>query len=58
MFLAKDLTTLTLESIGLNFGGKDHATVLYSYNTITALSKKDNNVFNQISEIKEILKNL
>ena len=58
MFLAKDLTTLTLESIGLNFGGKDHATVLYSYNTITALSKKDKNVLNQITEIKEIIKNL
>ena len=58
MFLAKDLTTLTLESIGLNFGGKDHATVLYSYNTITALSKKDKNVLNQIAEIKEIIKNL
>jgi chromosomal replication initiator protein len=58
MFLAKDLTTLTLESIGLNFGGKDHATVLYAYNVVTALTKKDNNVLHQISEIKELLKNL
>lgn len=58
MFLAKDLTTLTLESIGLNFGGKDHATVLYAYNVVTALAKKDSNVSHQISEIKELLKNL
>ena len=58
MFLAKDLTNLTLETIGLNFGGKDHATVLYSYNTITAGAKKDSSIANQIEEIKELLRNL
>lgn len=58
MFLAKELTSLTLETIGLNFGGKDHATVLYSYNSVSALSKKDKDVLDQILEIKEILKNL
>jgi len=58
MYLAKDLTTLTLESIGLNFGGKDHATVLYAYNSISNLAKKEKDVLNQILEIKEILKNL
>ena len=58
MFLAKELTSLTLETIGLNFGGKDHATVLYSYNSVSALSKKDKEVMNQIIEIKELLKNL
>ncbi len=58
MYLAKDLTTLTLETIGLNFGGKDHATVLYAHNSVSALSKKDKDVTNQILEIKEILKNL
>ncbi|MEO8666127.1 MAG: chromosomal replication initiator protein DnaA, partial [Ignavibacteria bacterium] len=58
MFLAKELTSLTLETIGLNFGGKDHATVLYSYHSISAQSKKDKDVLNQILEIKELLKNL
>ena len=58
MYLAKELTNLTLESIGLNFGGKDHATVLYAHNIVTILSKKDKEISNQISEIKEILKNL
>lgn len=58
MFLAKDLTNLTLETIGLNFGGKDHATVLYSYNTITAGAKKDSSIAHQIEEIKELLRNL
>ena len=58
MFLAKELTSLTLETIGLNFGGKDHATVLYAFNTITALSKRDKDIANQLAEIKELLKNL
>ena len=58
MFLAKELTTLTLESIGLNFGGKDHATVLYAYNTVSTLLKKDKDISSQIKEIKELLKNL
>ncbi|MDQ3020620.1 MAG: chromosomal replication initiator protein DnaA [Bacteroidota bacterium] len=58
MYLAKELTTLTLETIGLNFGGKDHATVLYAHNAVSVLSKKESDVKNQILEIKEILKNL
>ncbi|MCX7834076.1 MAG: chromosomal replication initiator protein DnaA [Ignavibacteria bacterium] len=58
MYLAKQLTNLTLETIGLNFGGKDHATVLYAYNSIKELIKKDPNVNNQILEIREILNNL
>lgn len=58
MYLAKELTSLTLETIGLNFGGKDHATVLYAFNSISALLKKDKEVISQISEIKEHLKNL
>ncbi|MBV6477314.1 MAG: Chromosomal replication initiator protein DnaA [Ignavibacteria bacterium] len=58
MYLAKELTSLTLESIGLNFGGKDHATVLYSYNSISTLIKKDPSINLQVQEIKELLKNL
>ena len=58
MYLAKELTNLTLVSIGLNFGGKDHATVLYSHKTIIELLKKDKEIYNQVSEIKDNLKNL
>ncbi|MBS1517753.1 MAG: chromosomal replication initiator protein DnaA [Bacteroidetes bacterium] len=58
MHLAKELTPLTLESIGLNFGGKDHATVLYANNIVSNLIKKDKDILNQILEIKDLLKNL
>lgn len=58
MYLAKEMTNLTLESIGLNFGGKDHATVLYSHNTIRQILKKDSNLQNQIKDIKEQINTL
>ncbi len=53
MFLAKELTTYTLESIGLNFGGKDHATVLYAYNTISEQCKKNGKTLGDINELRE-----
>ncbi len=55
MYLAKEMTSYTLESIGLNFGGKDHATVLYAYNTINESLKKNSEVRNIISDIKNSL---
>ncbi|MCP6726167.1 chromosomal replication initiator protein DnaA, partial [Klebsiella pneumoniae] len=30
MFLAKDLTNCSLKTIGLNFGGRDHSTVIHA----------------------------
>jgi len=58
MYLAKEMTNLTFESIGLNFGGKDHATVIYSHKTIKELLKKDLRLLSQVNEIRENIKNL
>jgi len=58
MYLAKDLTTFTFESIGLNFGGKDHSTVLYAFNSIKEQSKKDKKIHNMLLDIKEKIKSL
>lgn len=55
MYLAKELTNSTLESIGLNFGGKDHATVLYAYSSIKNNLKTDTNLKFQIEDIKQQL---
>jgi chromosomal replication initiator protein len=41
MYLSRELTDLSLPEIGEFFGGKDHTTVLHSYNKIkTELSHK------------------
>ncbi len=58
MYLAKEMTTHTLELIGLNFGGKDHATVLYAYNLIKENLKKSKELQNIICDIKESINHL
>lgn len=58
MYLAKELTSNTLETIGLNFGGKDHATVLYSHKMISDQIKKDIEIKRQIEGIVEKIKNM
>jgi chromosomal replication initiator protein len=58
MYLAKELTSMTLQSIGLYFGGKDHATVLYSHNMIKNLIKKDKEAANVVHDLRNIMSTL
>jgi chromosomal replication initiator protein len=41
MYLAKNYTTSSLKSIGSNFGGKDHSTVIYSIKAVQDLMDTD-----------------
>jgi chromosomal replication initiator protein len=41
MYLAKELTNSSLKTIGLHFGGRDHSTVIHSYQTIENQIKID-----------------
>jgi chromosomal replication initiator protein len=41
MYLARRITNLSLEEIGGYFGGRDHSTVLYGIEKITALCQED-----------------
>jgi len=49
MYLSKQLTSLSLNDIGKNFGGKDHATVIYACKQIEDKRTKDE-VLNRLSE--------
>jgi len=49
MYLCKQLTALSLSDIGKNFGGKDHATVIYSCRQVEEKRAKDE-AFNRIIE--------
>lgn len=49
MYLCKQLTTLSLSDIGRNFGGKDHATVIYACKQTEEKKTKDE-VFNRMIE--------
>jgi chromosomal replication initiator protein len=44
MYLARDLTSHSLEEIGGYFGGRDHTTVLHAYRNIDKLCDHDENV--------------
>jgi len=41
MYLAKNLTNKSLKSIGENFGGRDHSTVIYSCKAVRDLMDTD-----------------
>lgn len=41
MFLARELTSLSLEAIGAHFGGRDHTTVLYAVKRIRQQQAQD-----------------
>jgi chromosomal replication initiator protein len=49
MYLSKQMTSLSLSDIGKNFGGKDHATVIYACKQIEEKRAKDE-AFNRMIE--------
>ncbi|HOJ77252.1 MAG TPA: chromosomal replication initiator protein DnaA [Bacillota bacterium] len=51
MYLVRELTDYSLPKIGEEFGGRDHTTVIHSYEKIQELIKND-------SEVDRIIKNL
>ena len=56
MYLSRELTDLSFPEIGENFGGKDHTTVLHSYNKIKEAIKTDVLLKNKIDRIIQVIK--
>jgi chromosomal replication initiator protein len=56
MYLARNLTTLSLAEIGGFFGGRDHTTVLHGYNAIAEKRAQDPAFCARLDEIEEALK--
>ncbi|NUN68113.1 MAG: chromosomal replication initiator protein DnaA [Bacteroidetes bacterium] len=53
MYLAKELTNCSLKTIGLNFGGRDHSTVIHAYQTVEEQIKIDPKFRTTIDQIKK-----
>jgi chromosomal replication initiator protein len=51
MFISRNHTRASLPEIGRHFGGKDHTTVIHSYNKIDNLIKTDRELEYQINNI-------
>jgi len=58
MYLARELTDLSLPKIGEYFGGRDHTTVLHAYEKITVEIQSDLTLQRVITEISKKIKKL
>ena len=56
MYLAREMTDNSLPRIGREFGGKDHTTVMHSYEKIKGMIEIDDNLRLEIQTIKKKLK--
>jgi chromosomal replication initiator protein len=52
MYLSKELTRSSLKSIGLQFGGRDHSTVIHACNTVEDSLVKDTSMKDIVNAIK------
>ncbi len=52
MYFAKNFTNKSLKSIGDDFGGKDHSTVIYSLKAVQDMMDTDEVFKNQVTEIE------
>jgi chromosomal replication initiator protein len=52
MYLSKELTKCSLKTIGLNFGGRDHSTVIHAYNSVEDMKNNDNTVKDLIDNLR------
>ncbi len=55
MYLSRTLTNTSLSYIGSQIGGRDHATVLHSFNTVNDLLDTDRTFKKYITDLKRIL---
>jgi len=56
MYLARELTDLSLPRIGDEFGGRDHTTVMHATAKITKLMNEDRSVYDQVQSITNLVK--
>lgn len=57
MYLARELTDSSLPKIGMEFGGRDHTTVIHAHEKIAKMIEEDQEFQRKIEEIKEELIN-
>ena len=56
MYLAKELTELSLKSIGYHFGGRDHSTVIHAIQLVNDLLKENPDTKEQVAKLKAYFK--
>ncbi|RME38136.1 MAG: hypothetical protein D6788_08025 [Planctomycetota bacterium] len=57
MYLARELTSQSLEEIGRYFGGRDHTTVLHATRSIARRAREEPDVRRLLDELTDEVKN-
>lgn len=57
MYISKEITNNSLKTIGLNFGGRDHSTVIHAIQQIELLKSTDSYLAKDIEQIIQSLNN-
>lgn len=57
MYLCRNLISTSLDSIGKEMGGKNHATVLYACNTVGDLMETDRTFHTYVRDLEKLLSN-
>lgn len=57
MYIAKSITDHSLKTIGLNFGGRDHSTVIHAVSQIEEAKKRDQSIVRDINYIISCVEN-
>ncbi len=55
MYLSKELTSSSLQTIGSHFGGRNHATVIHACKCIEEVINRDSSFKDKLEQIKEML---
>ncbi|MBA4849251.1 chromosomal replication initiator protein DnaA [Emticicia sp. BO119] len=56
MYLAKELTNLSLKSIGYHFGGRDHSTVIHAIQTVNDLMDTDKDISGAVNKLLKVFR--
>ncbi|MDR2208345.1 MAG: chromosomal replication initiator protein DnaA [Azoarcus sp.] len=56
MWLAKELTAMSLPAIGEAFGGRDHTTVLHACRTVSGLRQRDQQLNHDVHVLTQVLR--
>ena len=56
IYVVSEITQMPLASIGTEFGGRDHSTIVYSVNSVTEAIQKDQNLSNLVNDIIKNIK--
>lgn len=56
MYLAKELTNLSLKSIGYHFGGRDHSTVIHAIQTVNDLMDTDKDISGAVNKLLKLFR--